>query len=333
VSVLIVEEINGIGQAVSSDGVNIVVTARGVEPIYSYRGGPWEPIEELGENDRAWVTFIGNDGTVYGNMLVGSRVTGFSYSKQDGVQFDRTRTVVDGSPDGKILLYRAIGKNEKYEIEGPDGTTTIPPPPGASKGYHVIGINEEGTRAYGQFENGKRFEAFDWHNGKFTFHKGPTDIFHMASSEDGSRGLLLVGRRIVRFSPSGQETVWSSNLGKPSTWDRFKTWVNKTTGSSLFAFTRDPGNETLMAPFFAKDGSWVMGTRIRWNNNNEAGTPLVWQEGSDWIPLEDEIRRRGGTIPEGWRLDGVSDVSADGQTIIGGAKKGNRNAPYIIRFR
>lgn len=333
VTVEIVEEIDGIGQAISADGTIFATTSKGLEPFLSIRGGPWKPIRSLGATDRAWVTFIGNDGTVYGSTLVGTRVTGFSYSERNGVQFDRARTVNDGSPDGKILLYRTTGKNVEYQIVRPNGTVTILPPPGAKNGFYAMGMNDLGTRVYGQFGNGKRFEAFDWHDGKFTFHKGSTDIFHQTSSEDGSKGMLLVGRQIVRFTPSGRETVWSSNLGKPSTWDRFKTWVNKTTGTSLFSFARDPVNETLFAPFSAKDANWSLGTRLRWSRGMEMGTPVAWEGGSGWILLEDEIRKRGGKIPAGWSLDGITDVSADGQTIIGGARKGNRNAPYIVRFR
>lgn len=332
VTVEIVEEVDGVGQAVSADGRYVAVTERGLRPLVSRNGGLWEAMEGLPENDRAWVTHISDRGEVFGSLLIGARTSGFRSRPGSKTQFDRTRYVIDGNSRGDVLLYKSIGKTRVFEIVGPTKTFRIDSPLAKAEGFYVAGINESGTTAYGQYFNGKRSEVFVWRNGSFAFYKGRDDVFAMASSEDGSHGLLTIGQSKVHYSPAGRSTIWKPELGRSSPWERFKTWTNKTLGRSLFSFPKDRGYEQLMAPFMASDGSWAMGTHHVFKDGREEGTPVIWEGGSDWVPLADEIRRRGGSIPKGWTLDTVSDVSADGQTIIGGAKKGKRDAPFMIRF-
>lgn len=68
------------------------------------------------------------------------------------------------------------------------------------------------------------------------------------------------------------------------------------------------------------DGRVIAGSGT--DRDTGRSTPAIWLDGSGPINFEDYMRSLGYSLPSGWVMRGIGDMSADGRTILGLAQNG-----------
>jgi hypothetical protein len=186
----------------------------------------------------------------------------------------------------------------------------------------VNGSNYDGSVVAGWSENpGGAWQPTVWVNGAITVldtTDGGIDEVHAVSGD----GLTLVGESFDASINTHVATVWRWDGGQ---------WVAQKLGT--LPGTAQGAGRSLCAGVSA-DGSVIVGANhFVWSGPFSSGTGFVWTEATGMVNIDTMLADAGLSLPPGYDVFDLVDVSADGTALLGSAvDEGFLPATFRVRL-
>lgn len=313
-------------EAVSDDGRVIAGGWEGLPYVWTEAGGR-ESIPLTSGQSLFQVHNISGDGsTIVGGLSItgigGSRNESFRWSRNAGIQLlgrlpgdsYRWGFASSASYDGSVIVgtdetnsgrraYRWTEATGQVDL-GTLGTKNPIYPP-FSEGF---GLTADGQTVVGTITttDDEGYKAFRW---------SVADGFNFVSLPSWSNGTRATHGNGLHISGNGQVVVGSAQMANFEAW----TW------SEGSGFTMIPTVGTQTSVFVlgvSHDGSTLVGTELLWGTSPpyvNSYDAVIWKKngsGYQLLRVEDLLRKHKINL-HGWDLTEVSDVSADGRTLVG----------------
>ena len=311
---------------VSADGKVVVGTGgrgAGSEPVI-WRAGALQYLGSTGA-EHTYAQNISDDGSV----VIGEdyNVTGYRWTQARGFEgIHGTDIPWDLTPDGSIIVGQststaltpedALFNGGASRWTAVEGTTVLGNLLGGGQTVSSQAITPDGKVivGFGYRDAGGRPEAFRW-----TQETGAIGLGDLPGGEEMSQALAV--------SPDGSIVV---GYGTAETGQQPFRWTAATGMQGLGHLSGhvDSPYADSTATSIAPDGSFVLG-------HDSVGTyetvAFFWDATGGMRPLVDVLRNRFAIDTTGWQLDLMTDISADGTTLIGTGR--HVDFPNPIGFR
>jgi hypothetical protein len=191
-------------------------------------------------------------------------------------------------------------------------------------------VTSDGERVFLSEQKGVDIVSRVWRDGaRDTALDAPFTVRAPATSDDGRWRAGPSGAGVTLYNGADSEVVWRLPRSNATTWDEVGEWI---TGIFRPGGAKGVATAVSITPQYVSNrGDLIFATcALKSGRNNRR--MVVWQRNVGRRTLQDELESRGATVPAGWILAMINDVSADGRTIVGTAEKGPQSRAVVIRF-
>mgnify|MGYP000922479397 CR=1 FL=1 len=339
VSIQVLEEVEGVANLVSRNGTFASIATTQLGPAYLVdRTGRLVKFKGSWDALYSSIVFISDAGIARGVRIVNDGAQTFEMGI-DGKVRDlgaMNFAIRAGTPNGRVLIGEDIRYPRAPVIVRDGIASKYVSPPEVTGDIVLEEISADGGTILARAGPVKTPYTTVIQGGRTRLIRPAIDAIPNALSRNGHYAVVQSSGDLYLVRPTGIRRLGGIAIQPRNWWTDFVEKIEKIRGAK--ALSTPSVLESPEALYVSDDGRSVLAQRLihltspSIKESRERESVFAWSDSSGWVTLAEEIQKRGGRFPAGWSLGGINAVSDDGQTMVGYAVNGKRQAPLILRF-